>query len=60
MTVKKALLIGFSLAITFIITTLIFGHLWTFIIFIIAALIGIAISINNTNQKTESRCSNDD
>lgn len=55
MTVKKALLIGFSLAIAFIVATLIIGHLWAFIILIIAALIGIAISIINTNEKSNDR-----
>ena len=52
MSIKKALLYGFSIAALFIITTLVFGHLWAFIILISTAFIGITVSTIRDNKKT--------
>jgi hypothetical protein len=52
MSIKKALLYGFSIAALFIITTLVFGHLWAFIILISTAFIGIAVSTIRDSKKT--------
>ena len=52
MSIKKVLLYGFSIAALFIITTLVFGHLWAFIILISTATIGIAVSTIRDSKKT--------
>lgn len=59
MSIKKALLYGFSIAALFIITTLVFGHLWAFIILISTAFIGIAVSSNNDRKKNPSDSNKD-
>ena len=44
MSIKRALLYGFTIAIILIFSTWVIGHLWVFIIFVITAFIGIAMS----------------
>jgi hypothetical protein len=52
MKIKRALFIGFTLAIILIFATWMIGHLWVFIILITSTLVGIAIG--------ESKKSNND
>ena len=44
MSIKKALLYGFTIAIILIFTTWFIGHLWVFIILVVSAFISIAVS----------------
>jgi len=44
MSIKKALLYGFTIAIIQIFTTWFIGHLWVFIILVVTAFISIAVS----------------
>ena len=44
MSIKRALLYGFTIAIILIFSTWFIGHLWVFIILVITAFIGIAMS----------------
>lgn len=47
MSVKRALLYGFTIAAILLISTLMIGHLWVFIILIATVLIGIAVTSIN-------------
>lgn len=54
MSIKRALLYGFTIAIILIIATWFIGHLWVFIILVISAFIGIAVSaIRKQAKKSE-------
>ncbi len=44
MSIKRALLAAFTIALIFIISTWLIGHLWVFIILVTTALIGIAVT----------------
>lgn len=44
MSIKRALLIAFTIALILIISTWLIGHLWVFIILVATALIGIAVT----------------
>jgi len=44
MSIKTALLYGFTIAIILIFATWFIGHLWVFIILVVSAFIGIAVS----------------
>jgi hypothetical protein len=43
MSIKRALLYGFTIAIILVISTWFIGHLWVFIILVITAFIAIAV-----------------
>lgn len=59
MSIKSALLYGFTIAIILIFATWFIGHLWVFIILIVTAFIGIAMSAIREGKKTGSDSSND-
>ena len=54
MSIKRALLYGFMIATALVISTLLIGHLWVFIILVVSAFIGIAVSAVNQDKKTNS------
>ncbi len=66
MSIKRALLYGFTIAFILVISTLLIGHLWVFIILIITASIAIAVSaakqsaIKETNMTQTKRTGADD
>ena len=60
MSVKKALLYGFAIAIILVLSTWYIGHLWVFIILVVTAFIGIAVSTIRENKKKGNKSSNDD
>ncbi|MBL4880155.1 MAG: hypothetical protein JKX82_02405 [Oleispira sp.] len=59
MSIKRALLYGFTIAIVLFISTLLIGHLWVFIILVVSAFIGIAVS-TISQSKRAGRDSTDD
>lgn len=60
MSVKKALLYGFAIVIILVLSTWYIGHLWVFIILVVTAFIGIAVSTIRKNKKKGNKSSNDD
>lgn len=54
MSVKRALLYGFIIAMCLLLLTLLIGHLWVFIILVIAAFISIAVSAIDKDKKPNS------
>ena len=54
MSVKRALLYGFIIATCLLLLTLLIGHLWVFIILVIAAFISIAVSAIDKDKKPNS------
>ncbi len=59
MSIKRALLYTFTIGVIFVFLTWLIGHLWVFIILVVASFIGIAVSINN-DKKAGSDGANDD
>jgi len=59
MSIKKALLYGFTIAIILVISTLFIGHLWVFIILVVTAFIGIAVSTIGQSKMADSDSTND-
>ncbi len=62
MSIKRALLYGFLIAITLVFSTWFIGHLWVFIILVVTAFIAIAMSAikeraakQSTIQKQEKK-----
>jgi hypothetical protein len=53
MSIKRALLYGFTITIVLLFSTWFIGHLWVFIILVATALIGIAVSTVNEGKRTE-------
>jgi 4-hydroxybenzoate polyprenyltransferase len=54
MSITSALFYGFSTIIILFVLTLLIGHLWVFIILVIAAFISIAVSTINNDRKPSS------
>lgn len=54
MSIKSALFYGFTIIVLLFILTLLIGHLWVFIILVIAAFISIAVSTINNDRKPSS------
>ena len=54
MSITSALFYGFSTIIILFLLTLLIGHLWVFIILVIAAFISIAVSTINNDRKPSS------
>ena len=54
MSITSALFYGFSTIIIQFLLTLLIGHLWVFIILVIAAFISIAVSTINNDRKPSS------
>lgn len=50
MSIKKALLYGFAIATTLLLATLVIGHLWVFMIIVVTALVGIAVSTSSEDK----------
>lgn len=60
MSIKIALLTGFTIAIVLVFSTWFIGHLWVFIILIVTSLIGIAVSTTCESKKTGSDSTHDE
>ena len=60
MSIKIALLTGFTIAIILVFSTLFIGHLRVFIILIVTSLIGIAVSTIRGSKKTGSESTHDE
>jgi 4-hydroxybenzoate polyprenyltransferase len=54
MSIKSALFYGFTIIVLLFILMLLIGHLWVFIILVIAAFISIAVSTINNDRKPSS------
>jgi len=55
MSIKKALLFGFTIAITLVICTWLIGHLWVFIILISTTLFGIVVSTIKEKKRVKQQ-----
>jgi hypothetical protein len=51
MTIKKALLLGFILALALILATVYLGHLWVFIFLVVITFFVISISMKSPNKE---------
>jgi hypothetical protein len=60
MSVKKALLYAFTIAIVLVFATVFIGHLWVFITLVATSLIGIVVSTIYKGKRSGSESSNDE
>lgn len=54
MSIKSSLFYGFTIIVLLFILTLLIGHLWVFIILVIAAFISIAVSSFSKDKKNSN------
>jgi len=60
MSIKMALLCGFTIALILVFFTWYIGHLWVFIILVLTSVIGIAVSTIREKKKKGSKSTNDE
>jgi len=60
MSIKRALLYGFTIALILLVATLFIGHLWVFIILVASAFISIGVSTIGQCKMANSNSTDDE